>query len=364
MQLNYKDYSRENLPFTGEILKNIKEVLALKSEYEHEKYISAFEQEFASYNKSRYAIALNSGTTALELALRSCGVQRNDEVILPSYTYIATGLAVSNIGAEPVFADIKDDTLTIDPGNIKKKITKKTKAIIAVHIHGNPADMQGIVKIAGEYSLNIIEDCSHAHGAQYKGKKTGNFGIGCFSCHTDKNLGAIGNAGILTTNDKKIYERLIRMTRVQDEPDIGLSNRTPCRMDALQAAILRAKLIHLDTMIEKKRQIAQIYRSKLCDEIVLQKQEKNSKLVYRDFAVVAGSAQQLYDHLKKNLIQAKKGYLPLHLTSYYRTLLKNKLNPLPVTERIYKNILWLPLSFSLTAKEAEFICRKINLFFA
>ncbi len=146
--VSFEDYKKENDIFLPEIITNIQEVLKLKSEYEHERYIESFEKEFAEYNGLKYAIAVNSGTTALEIALKASGIKENDEVIIPSYTYISTALAVSNVGAKPKFVDIKRETLSIEPGKIKKNITNRTKAIIPVHIHGNPCEMDKIVEIA------------------------------------------------------------------------------------------------------------------------------------------------------------------------------------------------------------------------
>ncbi|HBG61624.1 MAG TPA: transcriptional regulator [Candidatus Omnitrophica bacterium] len=360
MIINFEDYEKENAFFKEQIENNIKEVIQLKSEYEHEKYIESFEKEFAGYNSSKYVIAVNSGTTALELALKASGIKPNDEVILPSYTYISTALAVSNQGCIPVFIDIKEDTLTMDPDRIEEKITKKTKAIIPVHIHGNPCEMDTIIKIARNNKLAIVEDCSHAHGAEYNNTKTGNFGIGCFSCHSSKILSGIGNSGLITTNDNKTYELIKNMLTVTNDPALTLSQRTPCTMDAMQAAVLRAKLPYLDKIIKRKRTLANNYIKTIPNDIKYQKEENKSKHAYRDFVILTENRDNLRQHLKTTGIETKVRYTtPLHLTQYYKNSPKNK-KPLPITEKTFNDLLWLPISYVMTDKKPSFICDAIR----
>lgn len=360
MQIYFENYWQENKPFFEKILFNISNVFKLKSEYEHEKYIEVFEQEFANYNKSKYAIAVNSGTTALELALQASDVKKYEEVILPSYTYISTALAVSNIGARPVFVDIKEDTLTIDPQEIKKKITKKTKAIIPVHIHGNPCDMSEIMKIAKGYGLVLIEDASHAHGAEYKGIKVGNFGIGCFSNHTTKNLSGIGNSGLITTNDIRIYELIKKMIEVKNDPYFRICERAPCQVDALQVAILKTKLLYLEKLNEKRRYNASLYIQNLQKLIKFQREEKSSKHVYRDFVILTKNREELMRYLEHKGIKTKiRHKTPLHLTEYYKKL-KYKKGDLPITERIMSEVLWLPISYAILNREINRICSLIK----
>jgi len=355
----YKDYQKENEIFSKKITNNIEEVIKLKSEYKHEKYIENFEKEFAEYNHSKYAIAVNSGTTALQIALKASGIKKDDEVILPAYTYISTALAVSNVGAKPGFIDIKKDTLTIDPEKIRVNVSNKTKAIIPVHIHGNPCDMEGILEVAKKYNLKIIEDASHAHGAEYSNKKVGNFGIGCFSCHTTKNLAGIGNSGLITTNDKRLYEIIKKMVEVKNNPDLNLSKRTPCKINAIQASILKAKLPYLDKIITRKRNNACSYIKNLPKYIEYQKEEKDSKHVYRDFVIITEKREKLANYLEQNGVETKIRYkTPLHLTGYYKYL-GCKRGDFQVTEEICKKTLCLPISYSLSKKDIEYICSKI-----
>lgn len=360
MKIYFEDYRKENKPFLEKILSNVVKVIELKSEYEHEKYIQEFEQEFAKYNNSKYAVGVNSGTTALELALRASGIKEGDEVIIPSYTYIATALAVSNLGVVPIFVDVKEDTFTIDPAKIERNITKRTKAIIPVHIHGNPCDMEEIIEITKKYNLTVIEDASHAHGAEYKGKKVGNFGIGCFSSHTSKNLSGIGNSGLITVNDIKTYQSIRKMIEVTNDPDLKLCKRTPCKINVLQAAVLKTKLTYLDKLNCKRRSNASIYIQNLPKTIKFQREEKNSKHVYRDFVILIKKREEFMCYLEKNQIEAKVRYkIPLHLTKYYENLAYKK-GDLTITEKIFNEVLWMPISYAISGKEIRQICNLVK----
>lgn len=360
MFIPFDNYENENAPFKKQIENNIEAVVRLKSEYEHEKYIESFEKKFAEYNGSQYVLAVNSGTTALELALQASGIKKGDEVILPSYTYISTALAVSNLEAIPVFIDIKKDTLTLDPQKIEKKITRKTKMIIPVHIHGNPCEMNEIVKIAQKNKLFIVEDCSHAHGAEYNNKKVGNFGIGCFSCHTTKIFSGIGNSGLITINNKKTFEKIKNIICVKNDPNLSLSKRTPCKIDAMQAAILKAKLPHLEKIIERKKRIAASYIKNLPHDIAYQKEESNSKHVYRDFIALIDNRDELKNSLKTARVETKTRYMiPLHQTEYYRNQSHQQYN-LPITNLVSRQALCLPASYIISNKEIQHICNLIK----
>jgi dTDP-4-amino-4,6-dideoxygalactose transaminase len=359
MQIYFEDYKQENKLFFEKTIFNLSGVMKLRSEYEHEKYIEDFEKEFAKYNKSRYVIAVNSGTTALELSLNASGIKEGDEVIVPSYTYIATALAVSNTGARPVFTDIEEDTLTINPNEIKKNLTRKTKAIMLVHIHGNPCNMEEIMKIARKYNLAIIEDASHAHGAEYKGIKVGNFGIGCFSNHTTKNFSGIGNSGLISTNDARIYESIKKMIEVKNDPSLKISKRTPCRMDILQAAVLKTKLPYLEEINKKRRDNAFAYIERLPKSLLFQREGKNSKHVYRDFVILSKNREELRSNLEWAGIETRVRYaMPLHLIEYYKIPGSKKLD-LPVTEKIFNKLLWLPISHTLSEGQVNYISDKI-----
>ena len=358
--LFFENYKKENILFQKQIQECFEDVLNLESEYAHEQYVKEFEEAFAEYNKTKYVVAVNSGTTALEMALHVNDIQVGDEVIVPSYTYVSTALAISYCGAIPVFADISPETLTLNPDQIEGNITKKTKAILPVHIHGNPCKMDEISRIAKKNSLIVIEDCSHAHGAEYKNKKVGNFGMGCFSCHTSKFFSGIGNSGIITTNSKDKYEKLKIMMDVRNDPDESLFKRVPCRMDAIQAGILKAKLPYLDKIIDLKRKIAKQYCSELLDLVNFQKEETGAKHVYRDFVIQQDNVGALKEYLRKKKIETKRRYTKLlHLTKYYQTFPCKRGN-LVVTEEICHKLLCLPISFTLTKEVISRICSSIK----
>jgi len=360
MKIAFKNYSAENNPLFKKLLINISKVLNLESEYEHERYIHEFEQKFANYNGSKYTIGLDSGTTAIELALQANKIGINSEVILPSYTYISTALAVSNSEAKPVFTDIGEETLTIDPEKIKQNITKKTKAIIAVHVHGNPCNMDKILAIAKRYKLIVIEDASHASGAEYKGVKVGNFGIGCFSCHTTKILSGVGNSGLLTTNDKQLYQKILQMTEVKNDPSLNICKRTPCKISAIQVAILESKLTLLEAMIQAKRKNIAIYKNNLPVYLKYQKEEQKAVAVYRDFVVFSKQKDKIISNLQKSGIEVRNSYkIPLHLTNFYKYL-KYKKGDLPITEKICERSFCLPISYRLSENDIKFVCSQIN----
>lgn len=359
-QILFEDYGRENKPFLRGILSNIARVANFKDEFEHEEYIRGFELEFARFNGSRYAVGVNSGTTALELSLKALGISDGDEVIVPAYTYIATALAVSNTGAVPIFADIDEHTLTLDTKTIEKKITGKTKAVIPVHIHGNPCDMEGILKAAKKHGLKIIEDASHAHGAEYRNVKVGNFGVGCFSNHNSKVLSGMGNSGVITTNDANIYRSLKMMLASGDGPKGTLSKRSPCAMDAVQAAVLIAKLPCLEELADRRRKIASLYAECFSGSIGIQKEENRSRHVYRDFIILSPKRQAIRNRLQQDRIETKIRYrAPAHLLAYYGSSGYKK-GDLPVTERTIDTALCLPISPFLSGEEVKYICAKVK----
>ena len=224
-----------------------------------------FESEFARYCEAKFAVGVNSGTDALYLAIAACDIKEGDEVILPTFTFIATALCVSYAGAKPVFVDIEPQTYNIDPKSLKKAITKKTRAIIPVHIYGQAANMDEILKIAKAHNLKVIEDAAQAHGARYKGKRIGSLGdVACFSFYPTKGLGAFGDGGMIVTSDDKIYEKCLMLR------DYGRQGRYEhkikgynSRLDTVQAVVLSAKLKHLDRWNGMRAKKAEEYRTAL-----------------------------------------------------------------------------------------------------
>ena len=215
-------------------------------------------------------------------------------------------------------------------------------------------------RLQKKHKLVVIEDASHASDAEYKGIKVGNFGIGCFSCHTTKILSGIGNSGLITINDKQLYEKILQITEVKNDPSLDVCKRTPCRINAIQAAILRAKLTLLETITNTKRRNASIYKKNLPASVKHQEEEKNGKAVYRDFVVVTKQRDKVIDKLLQNRIQAKTSYkTPLHLTNFYKYL-KYRKGDLPITERVCKTAICLPISYTLSEKDIKFICSQIK----
>jgi dTDP-4-amino-4,6-dideoxygalactose transaminase len=266
------------------------------------KQVAFFEKCVASYLGVNYAVGLASGTDALVLALRALNIGRDDEVIIPAYTFFATAGAVLSVGAKPVFVDIDPQSYQIDVGKIQSVITSKTKAIIPVHLYGHPSEIDPILVIAREYGLKVIEDNAQGFGAEYLGKKTGSFGdIGCLSFFPTKNLGAFGDAGMAVTNDPTLAERL-RMLRTHGwkrkyySEEVGYNSR----LDELQAAILQAKLPHLNSWIDKRREIARHYNESLASyDVRVPFEHKWAKHAYHLYVIRTTMRDDLQAHLKQ-----------------------------------------------------------------
>jgi len=356
--------------------------------------VKTFEEEFARYIGVSYGIGVGSGTEAIHLALASCGIGSGDEVITVSHTAVATVAAIELSGATPVLVDIDCDFYTIDTKKIVSAITSNTKAIIPVHIYGQPADMDPIIKIAERYNLRVIEDCAQAHGAIYysgqmseirgqKNKeshspintaspikkypcKVGSIGnIGCFSFYPTKNLGAIGDGGIVVTDDKELAEKA-RLLREYGWAERYVSHFAGwnTRLDEMQAAILRVKLKHLDEDNSKRVRIAELYSKKLevCD-IILPKQSKDSAHVYHLYVIRSERRDTLLTFLKENgEIGASIHYpVPVHLQPAYKSL--HGCDKLSETEKITKEIISLPMYPELSLEETRTVINLIKEFY-
>jgi dTDP-4-amino-4,6-dideoxygalactose transaminase len=323
-----------------------------------------FENEIAEYCGSKYAIGLNSGTDALILSLTAMGIKKGDEVITTPFTFVASAECVSRTGAKPVFVDIDPGTYNIDPAKIEKAITKNTKAIIPVHLFGNPCDMDAISKIAERHKLKVIEDTAQAIGAVYKGRKAGGIGgAGCFSFFPSKNLGAFGDAGMVTTNDKQLAER-IKLLRVHGATSkyrysiIGFNSR----LDNLQAAILSIKLKKLDEWNEGRRKIAARYNEVLKDIVKVPKEQAGGRHVYHLYVISVDEDKRdgLAEFLNKNGIEARAYYsIPLHLQECYKDL-GYKQGDFPKAEKAGLGTLALPLFPELNKNEQDLIVQNIK----
>ena len=324
--------------------------------------MQAFEEEFSNYIGTKYAIGVNSGSDAIFLAIKSLGIGRGDEVITVSHTFISTIDAITRNGAKPIFVDISPDTYCIDVTKIEKKITKRTKAILPVHLYGNSCDMKPIMGIAKRYGLHTIEDACQSHGAEYKGKKVGSIGdVGCFSFYPAKNLGAYGDGGMIVTNNKALAKKLKMMrnygqSRKYYHDFVGVNSR----LDEIQAAILRVKLRHLDEWNNRRREIAEFYNELLKDSgVILPTEQPDTKHIYHLYVIRHNKRNKLQQHLLKNGIQTQIHYpIPVHKQkAYIDTGITAKL---PVTEKICKEILSLPMYPYLKKEEIVRIAKVIK----
>jgi dTDP-4-amino-4,6-dideoxygalactose transaminase len=326
--------------------------------------VESFEKEFADYCSVRYCIAVGSGTDALHLALVSLDIKEDDEVITVANSFIATALSISYVGAKPVFADIDPITYTISPGEIEARITEKTKAIIPVHLFGQPAAMEEILKIATAYNLKVIEDACQAHGTIYGNRKVGGLGdIGCFSFYPGKNLGAYGDGGALVTNDDTIADRLrlLRNYGQKKKYEHALKGFNS-RLDEIQAAILRVKLKHLNGWNKKRKAIANQYAAMLKGvPVVLPPQNKGSS--WHIYPIRTKERDKLQEHLQWNNITTIIHYpIPIHLQMAYGDDGYHS-GELPITEQYANELLSLPLFPEMTDDEIEFVSNKVRDFF-
>lgn len=356
------DYSALNNQLKDEIQNNISKILSFKSTKEYDAMVATFEEFFAKYCESKYCIGLNSGTSALQLTMTSLGIGKGDEVILPGYTFAASAIAISNIGAKPVFADILPNDLTIDPKQIENKITEKTKAVMAVHIHGNPCDLDPIIEICKKNNLYLIEDASQAHGAQYNRKRIGSFGIGCFSLYMSKNIGGIGNTGAITLNDTLLKDKIRKYINPDNNSEEVLSSiRTPCEMDAIHACFLLPKIKIIDKLNKRKKEMANLYNKTIKNNYFMKPTiNKKGKGVYRDYYVMCKNREQIMKNLLSKGIETKARYkIPLHLTKTFNYLGYKK-GDFPIAEKAAEEVICLPTHMGITNDNIKHICSVLN----
>ena len=364
MQIPLVDLKAQYSGIKEEIDSAVKEVIDSTS-FILGKKVEDFENKFAELCNVKHCVGMNNGTSALRLALLAIGIKPNDEVITSPFTFIATAEAISHIGAKPVFADIDEKTYCIDHEKIEEKITGKTKAIIPVHLFGQPADMTPILEIAKKHSLKVIEDAAQAHNALYKNKKAGSMGdVNCFSFYPGKNLGAYGEAGAVCTNDDEAAKELIllrqhgELTRYYH--DIIGDN---CRMEALQGAVLGVKIKYLDEWTEKRRKNAEYYNKLLKDlDLILPYEADYAKHVYHIYAIRTKNRDRLRDFLGKNGISAGIHYpIPVHLQKAY-FFMGIKKGAFPISEKIADEILSLPMYPELSEGQMEHISGNMHNF--
>jgi dTDP-4-amino-4,6-dideoxygalactose transaminase len=331
--------------------------------------VKSLEKEMAAYLGTKYAVGVASGTDALVIALLACGIGPGDEVITTPFTFIATSETVSRCGAVPVFVDIDPKTYNLDTTKIEKIITKKTKAILPVHLYGEAANMDDIMRLARKHNLKVIEDCAQSLGAGFKDKKTGSIGnAGCLSFFPSKILGAYGDGGMVTTNDEKIVEKseILRNHGGKDKYFV-VTHGFNSRLDSLQAAILRVKLKHLNEWVEKRRRNSALL-SKLLGGIAGISVPEAAPYSYHCFnyytiRVSGGKRNNLQKHLTTQGIGTSIYYpMPLHLQEVYRPL-GHKEGSFPESERAAKEVLSLPMYPEMEEKHIEYIAGQIKQHF-
>ncbi len=358
--INMNDFKREYAAINKEVMPAIKRVLK-SGWYVLGEEGSKFELEFSKYVGAKFGVGVNSGSDALYLAVKALGISQGDEVITVSHTMISSVDAITRNGAKPVFVDVDPSTYAMDPTKVESKISKKTKAILPVHLYGHPVDMDPLTELAKKYGLYVVEDACQSHGSKYKGHVVGNIGdIGCFSFYPTKNLGAYGDAGMITTNNEELANKLKKMrnygqSRRYYHDFVGVNSR----LDEMQAAILRVKLRYLDEWNQKRRSLARLYDGLLNNADLITPVERDyAKHVYHLYVIRHKCRNELQEYLINKGIQTLIHYpIPVHLQEAYKTNDK-----LPVTEKICGEILSLPIYPWLRESEVEKISRRLTQF--
>ncbi|MGN0014153.1 MAG: DegT/DnrJ/EryC1/StrS family aminotransferase [Candidatus Gastranaerophilaceae bacterium] len=360
--IKFLDLEKINNRFRKEFDERIKEILDA-GWYLLGKNDELFEQHFAEYCGTKYAIGVGNGLEALSLIIKAYGFGMGDEIIVPANTYIATILAITYNGCTPVLVEPDINTYNINPDLIEEKITEKTKAIMVVHLYGQAVQMDKIWELAKKYNLKVFEDSAQAHGAVYQGKRTGNLSDASgFSFYPGKNLGCIGDGGAVTTNDKEIADKIRALRNYGSHVKYhNIYKGENSRLDEIHAAVLDVKLPHLDNDNARRREIAKYYRENIKnDKIILPKVYDENAHVWHVFAVRTKKRDELQEYLKQNDIQTLIHYpIPPHKQECYKEL--NNLN-LPITEEIHNTILSLPISPVLTDEEVQKVVEVINAY--
>lgn len=323
--------------------------------------VKEFEKEFASYIGTKYSIGLDNGLNALVIAFRELGIGAGDEVIVQANTYIASVMGITMNGATPVLVE-PDEYFNIDVEKIEAVITEKTKAICVVHLYGQASNMDKIMDIAKKYNLYVVEDCAQSHGADFNGKRTGTFGIGCFSFYPSKNLGCFGDGGAITTNDEKL-DRDFRVLRNYGSEKryyneiVGYNSR----LDELQAGLLRVKLSHLNELTAEREKIANRYLAEIKNtKIELPKVREGATSVWHLFVIKTNERDRLQKYLEDNGVGTVIHYpIPPHLSKAYEYLGYKK-GDFPITEKYAETVLSLPLYNGMTYEEQSYVIEVIN----
>jgi dTDP-4-amino-4,6-dideoxygalactose transaminase len=350
LQAQYRALENEVLAAIREVAESTAYVLGPK--------VAAFEDAFADYVGSRFCVGVNSGTSALHLALICAGVRQGDEVITVPMTFVATTWAINYVGARPVFVDVDPVTYTMDLSQVERKITRRTRAILPVHLYGQPADMGPLLEIGRRRGIPVVEDAAQAHGALYAGRGAGTMGLcGCFSFYPGKNLGAYGEAGAVTTDDESIYQRLRSLrdhaqSRRYYHRELGFNYR----MDGFQGAVLSVKLKYLDHWTEARRRLAERYREKLAGlPLILPGEAPGRRHVWHLFVVLHPQRDRIRGKLDDRGIQTGLHYpVPVHLQEAY-DYLKHQAGDFPIAERVARECLSLPLFPEMTDEQQDHV---------
>ena len=363
MSVPFIDFKEQNQLVQDEVDAGIKKVFE-KGDYILGEQAHTFEHSFARYCEAEYAVGVNSGTDALYLALSALDIKEGDEVIVPTHTFIATALCVSFCRAKVVFADIEESTYNIDPRSFEKAITKKTKAVIPVHIYGQPADMNEILSIARKHNIQVVEDAAQAHGSRYQSRRVGSLGdVACFSFYPTKSLGACGDAGMIVTNNKETYEKALMLR------DYGRKGRyehkikgTNSRLDTIQAVVLNAKLKHLDQWNAMRAQTAAYYAELLkpLKNVIVPITKSDRTHVFQTYAVRVPNRDRVVEAMKAKGISVLIHYpIPLHLQEAYSEI-GGKRGDFPVAEKVANEIMSLPMFPHMSKSQVETVVQALK----
>jgi dTDP-4-amino-4,6-dideoxygalactose transaminase len=363
MKVPFLDLKSHHEPLRDEIARAIQDVIDAAA-FAGGPFVARFEADFAAYCDSPHAIGVGSGTEALWLTLLALGIGPGDDVITVPNTFMATAEAITYCGARPVFVDVDERTYTMDPAALKESVTWRTKAIVPVHLFGQPADIDPILEVAREHGLFVIEDACQAHGAEYRGRRVGTFGdAACFSFYPGKNLGAFGEAGAVVTNNSELQEK-IRILR--DHGQVQKYHHTMvgwnCRMDGIQAAVLRIKLLHLERGNQLRRSHAAHYDRALdsIEEVVTPAQPAHVRHVYHIYAIRVQDRDEVIRFLGEKDIGCGIHYpVPIHLQEAYRRLGYER-GAFPVAERCATEFVSLPMFPELTLGQIEMVAEGVK----
>ena len=354
LERQYKMYQKEYEVKALEILRKGWYILGEETE--------KFEEEYAKYTGTKYALGIDNGLNALVLAFRALNIGQGDEVIVQGNTFIATVMGITINGATPIFVE-PDEYYNIDIEKIEEKITERTKAICVVHLYGQATRMDKILELCKKYNLKLVEDCAQAHGAEFNGQKIGSFGdVGCFSFYPGKNLGCFGDGGAITTNDEEIYKKIKMLRSYGSEKkyyhiEVGYN----ARLDELQAGLLRIKLNHLAVLTNERKEIAEKYLKKIKNPLVyLPEIRENCSHVWHLFVVRVDNRDEFQKYLEKNGVGTVIHYpIPPHLSKAYENL-GYKIGDYPITEKYANTVVSLPLYNGMTKEEINYVIDKIN----